>query len=262
LAIFLCCSVFGGTAAVFAADQGAIAAWNPWEDIKESNAYFVDSHNQIMFATGAVAFLGARGMDSRAREYFANKQRIGKADQLGNYVLGTGVPGAILAGSFWIYGLAHQQVFEIRAGQSQLESILVTALFTDVLKATVHRERPDQSDHFSFPSGHTSTVFASATALYEYYGWKAGVPGFFLGVLTGASRLSTNRHWLSDTVGGAVAGLVVGHAFSQIHRKDLDLNLGPNLNPNTVSSKVKLSDITWLPIFEEDGARLVVNLTF
>ena len=43
---------------------------------------------------------------------------------------------------------------------------------TYILKYAVREERPDHSNRHSFPSGHTSTTFATATFLQRRYGWK------------------------------------------------------------------------------------------
>ena len=40
----------------------------------------------------------------------------------------------------------------------------------------------------SFPSGHASATFATATVLQRHYGWKLGLPFYLLGVYTAASR--------------------------------------------------------------------------
>ena len=42
--------------------------------------------------------------------------------------------------------------------------------------ALLQRERPDQSNHQSFPSGHSVSAFATAGVLQRHYGWKAGIP--------------------------------------------------------------------------------------
>ena len=78
------------------------------------------------------------------------------------------------------------------------------------LKLTVGRERPDGSSNQSFPSGHTSGSFATATVLQRRFGWKVGAPAYALAGLVGASRLSENRHHLSDVVFGAAVGIAAG----------------------------------------------------
>jgi hypothetical protein len=228
--------------------DSAVWTYNPWENLKGGARHLFDDRNRWTLAGGAAALLGARALDEEANDYFAHKNRLGGADHLGNDILGTGVPGVLIGAGFWIYGDLTGQGYESQAGQAQIETLFVTAIFTSVLKASVNRERPDSADHFSFPSGHTSTVFASATALEEFYGWKVGVPAYLLGVLTGMSRMSEQKHWLSDTVGGALIGMLVGHAFARQH-------LGK-------SEDSFASRISFYPIVENEGGRVVLQARF
>jgi membrane-associated phospholipid phosphatase len=68
------------------------------------------------------------------------------------------------------------------------------------------------SDRFSFPSGHTSSAFATAAVLERHYGWKVGVPAYAAATYVGGSRLSENKHYLSDVIFGAAIGVVCGRA--------------------------------------------------
>ena len=46
-----------------------------------------------------------------------------------------------------------------------------------LLKFTVKKDRPDHSNRYSFPSAHTSLLFANAAFVQRRYGWKWGAPG-------------------------------------------------------------------------------------
>lgn len=193
---------------------GAWADFTPWSDVKAAGARAVDRESRWRLALGGAAVLGARSVDGSARTYMDGTRRLGDLDPVGNDVLGTGVPGVLLGAGFWGYGLLRDEAGPTRSGQSQLEALAATGLATLLLKASVDRTRPDDSDRNSFPSGHASTTFATATVLAELYGWRAGVPAYALATLTGASRMSTDRHWLSDVVAGAALGIWLGRAFA------------------------------------------------
>lgn len=72
---------------------------------------------------------------------------------------------------------------------------------TEIVKRAVHRERPDGSDARSFYSGHTATAMSAS-------GWRyqIGVPIAFG---AGYFRMAANRHYLTDVLAGAGAGVLV-----------------------------------------------------
>ena len=78
--------------------------------------------------------------------------------------------------------------------------------WTYAFKYAVNRTRPN-GDPRSFPSGHSSAVFATAMVLQEHYGWKVGLPIFAAAAYTAASRITVNKHWASDVTFGAVLGM-------------------------------------------------------
>lgn len=85
------------------------------------------------------------------------------------------------------------------------------------MKHTFKEERPDGSDEFSFPSGHTATAFTNASLLfYEYKDaniWYAS-SGFLFATATGFLRIANNKHYTSDILAGAGIGTAVGLAVS------------------------------------------------
>jgi len=98
-------------------------------------------------------------------------------------------------------------------GQAGL-SIGVADGVTIGLKNIIDSPRPDMSDNKSFPSGHTTVAFASATTLYRRYGWKAGIPAYSVAALTGVGRKLSNRHRWRDVAAGAAIGTLSGWVFT------------------------------------------------
>ncbi|MBC7886736.1 MAG: phosphatase PAP2 family protein [Ferruginibacter sp.] len=78
------------------------------------------------------------------------------------------------------------------------------------IKKLTHELRPDGTDYFSFPSGHTAEAFASAEFLRQEYKdvspWY-GIAGYVAAGATGALRMYNNRHWMSDVLAGAGIGI-------------------------------------------------------
>ena len=92
------------------------------------------------------------------------------------------------------------------------QSVIVESVIIQATKFAVGRERPDQSDRQSFPSGHAADTFTLATVISHYYGWKWGAPFYGLAGLVALSRIENGKHWPSDVVAGAAIGLVCGRA--------------------------------------------------
>ena len=67
---------------------------------------------------------------------------------------------------------------------------------------------PRPSD-FSFPSGHTGTSFAAASALY-FSGCRLRVPALVFAALMGFTRLYLYVHYPSDVLAGAALGMFLG----------------------------------------------------
>jgi len=87
----------------------------------------------------------------------------------------------------------------------------VNGVVVEAGKYVVGRERPDQSDHLSFPSGHTSTAFVAAEFLHQEYKDQSvwiSVGGYSMATLIGVARIYNNKHWVSDVVTGAGVGIL------------------------------------------------------
>lgn len=86
----------------------------------------------------------------------------------------------------------------------------IMGVTTTVSKRIVDRPRPDGSDNYSFPSGHTANAFMAAEFLNQEYRdvspW-IGYAGYTVATATGVLRLYNNKHWLSDVVAGAGVGI-------------------------------------------------------
>ena len=82
---------------------------------------------------------------------------------------------------------------------------------TELLKHTIHEGRPDMSNRQSFPSGHVSFAFASATILSREYGYMSPwitIGGFTTAASTELLRIHHNKHWMNDLYMGAGIGVM------------------------------------------------------
>jgi membrane-associated phospholipid phosphatase len=96
------------------------------------------------------------------------------------------------------------------------------------MKQAFRRDRPEGAG-FAFPSGHTSTSFASATVLRRHYGWRVGAPAYAIASYVALSRVQMKRHYLSDVAFGAALGIAAGRTVTIGHAREL--SLGPMFTP-------------------------------
>jgi membrane-associated phospholipid phosphatase len=104
-------------------------------------------------------------------------------------------------------------------GTDLLSSQIVAQAITQAIKISVRRDRPDHSNKHSFPSGHASSTFASATVLQRHLGWKAALPTYTIASYVAISRMHENRHHLSDVVFGAALGIAAGRTTTRHGRE-------------------------------------------
>jgi hypothetical protein len=102
------------------------------------------------------------------------------------------------------------------------ESFLVTTIVATALKHAINRPRPFETypdiqkigtgGSSSFPSGHTSDAFSTATSLsLAFPKWYVIAPSYTYATLVGYSRMHLGIHYPSDVLAGAIVG--AGSAF-------------------------------------------------
>jgi undecaprenyl-diphosphatase len=74
----------------------------------------------------------------------------------------------------------------------------------------------------SFPSGHSASAFAFATAVGHYLPPLA-LPLRFLAWAVAYSRVHTGVHYPADVVVGSLVGVAVGHTLSRVVRTVLGI---------------------------------------
>jgi membrane-associated phospholipid phosphatase len=132
---------------------------------------------------------------------------LGPGDVLGDGYLHFAAPLAL-----YLAGRAAGHADTSSLGVMLLRTQVVNGVLTRSLKF-LPRARPYQDEPAfgkgSFPSGHTSAAFATATVLHRRFGWAGGIPAFALATYIGISRLE-RVHYLSDVTFGAAVGIASG----------------------------------------------------
>lgn len=127
--------------------------------------------------------------------------------------------GAALPATQLIVGYStHNKVVQHQAWET-VGSLAVSVVVAESFKAALNRQRPyikypdevhpyDNSEtDKSFPSGHTTIAFATATTLsLEYKKWYVVVPAYVWAAGVGYSRLYLGEHYPTDVLAGAAIG--------------------------------------------------------
>jgi membrane-associated phospholipid phosphatase len=152
-----------------------------------------------------------------------------------------GSPG-VFVGSFALYGAGWVtgRPDVARMGLRTIEAIGLSGIVTGGIKGLAGRARPYASPQRpgdwrllsgthdgarqSFPSGHTTAVFAFASAMtselrvsHPATARWAGPTLYTTAALTGLARMHSNNHWASDVIMGAGIGTVAGLIVARFH---------------------------------------------
>jgi hypothetical protein len=193
-----------------------------------------DPTSQKILAVGLVSVWGANGQDQRIQEQWRDHQKISASNSdYGDKLVTYGI-GPMIA--------VTQYFFDRENSYSHMRALISTTLVTGTMKWGFGRERPDQSDHYSFPSGHSSSAFTSATSLTYAYGWKAAVVAYPVATFVALSRLADNKHWFSDVMAGAFIGMWMGRAsfFNSSELKPQSWILLPVIENQSVGALYKI----------------------
>lgn len=171
--------------------------------------------NIYVAALGGGLALGVHPFDRdfnvRLRSHYTT---VNRAFAPGKYFGNTPVQVALSVGTFAI-GRAVGNDKASHLGMDLLRAQILTESMVQPLKLAARRERPDGSNHFSFPSGHAAITFAGATVVERHLGWRQSVIGYAIASYVAASRLHDNVHYLSDVVFGAAVGTIAGRTVTQ-----------------------------------------------
>src|ERR1051326_805686 len=217
------------------------------------------------FALGEVALsLADESVQKWAVKLSANNAGV---HNVGQYVTRFGgIYEAYVLGTFGAYGFIFKNEKMKTTTLLATQSYLTAGAMESVVKFLTGRQRPtvytgpdgepeptfkgpfapqgrdinNRKTNSAFPSGHTTVAFAAATVFAMEYKNVKWVPIFSYSAasLIGLSRITENRHWLTDVIAGAALGYYTGrHVVDNYHRyakvKEPNINkVGFNLEWN------------------------------
>jgi len=168
--------------------------------------------------------------------------------------LGDGGVNLGIAGAFFLGGLLFKNKNARETARLALMTFIHTGIVVQLGKHLTGRRRPYINDEYevgidhwyglqgffkrysepqakydAFPSGHTISIWGTATVIAEMYKKTVVVPilCYSLATLTGLSRITEDTHWISDVFLGAVLGFAIGKFVVKTRNRLGKINVVP-----------------------------------
>jgi len=209
-------------------------------DLGSDFVHLFSIENGLVLAGGGGLALAVKANDEDLTRHLHDQPALRAASK----------PGSVIGNAFFQFGVAtgvctvgwvtdNHKVAHI--GWDLMRGQIVCHTLTQATKYAVQRQRPDSSGTYSFPSGHASAVFTTASILHQHFGWKVGGPSYVVASYVALSRLPSNRHFLSDVIFGSALGIVVGRSVTFHERHHLaGVQIQPMLYPCGIAVAMRL----------------------
>ena len=170
----------------------------------------------VILAIGGAAAAAAYPVDDNVNDRLKDSTSVQRFFKPGRYIGSAYAQGGTAIGLYVVgrYVLPHadgqpktNKVSHL--GFDLLRSLFVSQALTQGIKFAVRRDRPT-GECCAFPSGHASAAFASASVIERHLGYRGAFPTFAIAAYVATSRLSDNRHFLSDVMFGGALGVASG----------------------------------------------------
>lgn len=216
----------------------------PWDRLgcNLADDFGPDSLRDVSVAVLGTAIMSPGGIDHGLRVFTAENL---SAKPFSDSAVWVGyIAPPVIAGAFWLLGLATRSRTFTGAGAAAIQAITVTIATTTILKLATGRpwpnhggdpddpyrlEHPEWAREFrpfntdgawSWPSGHTSVGVSLAAALTGYFVDKPWVAwmSYPFAAAVGLGMIVGEHHWTSDVLAGAMLGQMIGFTTGQSFR--------------------------------------------
>jgi undecaprenyl-diphosphatase len=176
-----------------------------------------------VFGVTLLVFIYASNVDAQSLDeqlinrFHSNRNK--SLDDVFKVSSSTAVPVSLLVPTvFFANGILSKNKVELRKSIVMVGALAVNTGLTYALKYSINRPRPYESDPSiqplktldspSFPSGHTSIAFVTATNItLAINKWYAAVPAYAWAASVGYARVHMGVHYPSDVLAGAIIGI-------------------------------------------------------
>jgi len=172
-------------------------------------------------------------------------QSLGKWAEFGDLV-GQLIPNA----AYFLYNYNLDTFEGKRRAWGMFKATAYSGLTTTVLKYTIQAPRPGSNpERNSFPSGHSSTIFAFSGYVLQEHGLIPGAFAMGLASFCAYSRIHDRMHRVHEVVAGATIGLAYGIVMAKLHSNKTEEEMEEGY---TISPIVNIN-----PFFRDLGLSLV-----
>ena len=190
-----------------------------FRDLGEDYKHLWSIDNGVVAGVGGIAALGVHPLDQTFNVHLRSHYTlVNDIYAPAKYYGDTPEQVALSLGTYALGRLFDKPKMS-HLGMDLLRAQILSESLVEPLKFAVGRERPNQSNHQSFPSGHASATFAAATIIERHLGWKNAAVGYAIAAYVASSRLHDNVHYVSDVVFGAAVGTIAGRTVTQHGRE-------------------------------------------
>lgn len=168
-----------------------------------------------LLTIGGAAALSIHPADGSITRSASRSRPLHETVEAGAFIGGTPFQLGAAMATYGI-GRALKNPCAASVGGDLIQAQLMAQALTTGMKLAVRRTRPEGAG-FSFPSGHSTVTFATATVLQQHFGWKVGVPAYAAASYVAASRIQMKRHYASDVAFGAALGILAGRTVTMGH---------------------------------------------
>lgn len=142
------------------------------------------------------------------------------------------------------------------------EGMMALTVFS--VKKLTHRLRPNGSNSYSFPSGHTANAFVGAEFMAQEYSEKSviyGAVGYTLASVTGIYRVYNRDHWFSDIIAGAGVGILATKGAYLLYPYIRNSLFSKKADDNPLKKQRKSSSIV-MPSYQDGAVGLQFAMQF